>query len=415
MKVLYVCRIFSGLAKSVKEKRWQPTGVPTIYKMIEKIDKLRVSSKFIFTDWVSNENKTSLDLKVNKKIKINGLKSEILLISGIFFFNFFLRSKVMKILIELKRQFSVLFSVLIFNPDIIYVDRANILSGSICARFLKKKVVLRIMGIYPSMWEMLNSNKLSNILLKWCLKSKFSLVICTEDGTGGIQWMRRALNKNVKRISLLNGVDTFNSIKKEKTLLEKINKNKINILFKGRFEKIKGCYQFINSIGYLEERDKKKINVIMIGTGTEEKKILELIKKKELESIFFHIKNVPHKNISLYHNISHIYVALNQAGNLSNSNLECFKSGLCSIIPTERKKNFWDVNIKNYFSNQDLIRIPWRNQEKELSNVLKLLINNKSKINFFSKNIHQKSKKVLYSWNTRVNKELKLLKEIYEN
>ena len=92
-----------------------------------------------FTDWVSNENKTSLDLKVNKKIKINGLKSEILLISGIFFFNFFLRSKVMKILIELKRQFSVLFSVLIFNPDIIYVDRANILSGSICARFLKKK------------------------------------------------------------------------------------------------------------------------------------------------------------------------------------------------------------------------------------------------------------------------------------
>ena len=49
----------------------------------------------------------------------------------------------------------------------------------------KKKVVLRIMGIYPSMWEMLNSNKLSNISLKWCLKSKFSLVICTEDGTGG--------------------------------------------------------------------------------------------------------------------------------------------------------------------------------------------------------------------------------------
>ena len=82
-------------------------------------------------------------------------------------------------------------------------------------------------------------------------------------------------------------MDTFNSIKKEKTLLEKINKNKINILFKGRFEKIKGCYQFINGIGYLEERDKKKINVIMIGTGTEEKKILELIKKKNWREYFF--------------------------------------------------------------------------------------------------------------------------------
>ena len=112
MKVLYICRVFSGLAKSIKEKRWQPTGVPTIYKMIEKIDKLSVSSKFIFTDWVSNEKKTSLDLKVNKKIKINGLKSEIQLISGIFFFNFFLRSKVMRILIELKDNFLFYFQFL---------------------------------------------------------------------------------------------------------------------------------------------------------------------------------------------------------------------------------------------------------------------------------------------------------------
>ena len=88
---------------------------------------------------------------------------------------------------------------------------------------------------------------------------------------------------------------------------------------------------------------------------------------------------------------------------------------MCSIIPVERKKNFWDVNIKNYFNNEDLIRIPWSNQEKELSAILKLLINNKSKIKIYSKNIRQKSKKVLYSWNTRITKELKLLKEIYEN
>ena len=50
----------------------------------------------------------------------------------------------------------------------------------------------------------------------------------------------------------------------------------------------------------------------MIGTGSEEKNLR--ISKKELK-VFFHIKNVPHKNIFLYHNISHIYVALNQAGN----------------------------------------------------------------------------------------------------
>ena len=144
MKILYICRVFSGLANSIREKKWQPSGVPTIYKLIEKIDSLSISTKFIFTDWLSNECQTSLDLKVNKKIRINGLNSEILIISGIFFSHLFLKSKVMKILIELKRQFSILLSVIFYNPDIVYVDRANILSGAICSRFLKKKVVLSL-------------------------------------------------------------------------------------------------------------------------------------------------------------------------------------------------------------------------------------------------------------------------------
>ena len=407
--------MFSGLCNSIKEKEWQPTGVPTIYKIIEKIDSLKFSSKFIFTDWISNNNKTSLNLRTNKKIKLKGLKSEILLVSGLFFGDFFLKSKVMKILIEFKRQFSIIFSIIKFNPDIVYVDRANLISGAICARFLKKKVVFRIMGIYPSMWEILDSKNFFNIFLKWCFKSSFSLVICTEDGSGGKQWMDRALRKSVKRVSLLNGVDIFKSKKNEELLLKKLGKNKINVLFMGRFEKIKGCYQFINGISCLDEQTKKKINVIMVGTGTEEKKLLELVEKKKLKNIFFHIKNIPHKNISLYQNICHIYVSLNQAGNLSNSNLECFKAGLCSIIPIERKKNFCDVNIKKYFDENELIRIPWKNQEKELSIVLKFLINDRSKIKFYSKNIHAKSKKVFYSWNRRVAKELELLKEIYEN
>lgn len=415
MKILYICRVFSGLSNSIKEKEWKPTGVPTIYKIIEKIDSLNVSSRFIFTDWISNNNKTSLNLRINKKIKLRGLKSEILLVSGLFFGEFFLKSKIMKILIELKRQFSIIFSVIKFNPDIIYVDRANLISGAICARFLKKKVVFRIMGIYPSMWEILDSKNFFNVFLKWCFKSSFSLVICTEDGSGGKQWMNRALKKGVRRISLLNGVDTFNPKKKDKLFLKKIGKKKINILFIGRFEKIKGCYQFIDGISYLDEQTKKKINIIMVGTGSEEKKILELVEKKKLKKFFFHIKNIPHKNIFLYHNISHIYVSLNQAGNLSNSNLECFKAGLCSVIPVERKKNFCDVNIKKYFDENDLIRIPWKNQEKELSIVLKFLINDRSKIKFYSENIHAKSKKVLCSWNRRVKKELELLKEIHGN
>ena len=86
--------------------------------------------------------------------------------------------------------------------------------------------------------------------------------------------------------------------------------------------------------------------------------------KKKIKKFFFHIKNIPHKNIFLYHNISHIYVSLNQAGNLSNSNLECFKAGLCSVIPVERKKNFCDVNIKKYFDENDLIKFMEKSRKR---------------------------------------------------
>ena len=88
MKILYICRVFSGLSNSIKEE-WKPTGVPTIYKIIEKIDSLNVSSKFVFTDWISNNNKTSLNLRINKKIKLRVLNQKYYLFRDYFLESFF--------------------------------------------------------------------------------------------------------------------------------------------------------------------------------------------------------------------------------------------------------------------------------------------------------------------------------------
>ena len=46
----------------------------------------------------------------------------------------------LRILVEIKKQLLTLFFLFKFNPDIVYVDRANILFGAICSRFLKKKL-----------------------------------------------------------------------------------------------------------------------------------------------------------------------------------------------------------------------------------------------------------------------------------
>ena len=39
MKILYCVRLFSGLQRSVDTGQWQPTGVPTIYRMMERLDR----------------------------------------------------------------------------------------------------------------------------------------------------------------------------------------------------------------------------------------------------------------------------------------------------------------------------------------------------------------------------------------
>ena len=52
MKILYATRLFSGLERSFIDKKWDPIGVPTIYKLIEELDKSH-NVRFIFSskDW----------------------------------------------------------------------------------------------------------------------------------------------------------------------------------------------------------------------------------------------------------------------------------------------------------------------------------------------------------------------------
>ena len=131
------------------------------------------------------------------------------------------------------------------------------------------------------------------------------------------------------------------------------------------------------------------------------KELFNLLKSLILESFFFILKIFLIKKF-LYQNISDIYVALNQAEILSNSNLECFSTGLCCIIPTARQKHFWDVNIKKYFNNNELNSNTMENQERELSVVLKKLIKNKSRIKYYSDNILKRSEKVLIHGTTEL-------------
>ena len=64
MRILYVSRLFSGLAEGLRDRRWDPRGVPTVYRLLEALDKTEHDLRVVFTvkddavDWPSRKTCT---------------------------------------------------------------------------------------------------------------------------------------------------------------------------------------------------------------------------------------------------------------------------------------------------------------------------------------------------------------------
>ena len=135
MKILYVCRLFTGLEQSLYTKTWSPTGVPTIYKIIEKLDSSDNNVRFILTKKdVGNGEFSTWNEKRDKFIKLKGLRNEFYVLSGAEVFPEFLPRKIVMLLRELRQVVKILFSVFRFKPNLIYIDHANTISAGILSR-----------------------------------------------------------------------------------------------------------------------------------------------------------------------------------------------------------------------------------------------------------------------------------------
>ena len=408
IKILYLCRLFDGLETSIKNKKWIPSGVPTIYKIIEGIDKSNFKAKLLLTDFGSGKNlKTKTSFRSIKILRINGLTTKVQVIPGETIIPLIFGKKLRLILTGIYRQLVIISETLRSRPDVVYIDKANLVAATILSRFFFKKVILRIMGIYPDMWQIKKEKRF--VLMRWMYKSNFSHVICTEDGSGGKQWMNFMLRKTVSRTILLNGINK-ESFSSSSFILKK--SKKVKILFMGRMEKIKGIEEFIRSIFYLKEEVKRKIDIYIVGTGSLNDKVDYLIKSFYLSNLITRIKIIKHDEIKSFIKQFDIYVSLNKAGNISNANIECFYSGLCCIIPNKDEKIFRDIDLEKYFPNDCLLRLKNEKLVEDLTDKISKLVLNRKIIKKYSKNLKKKSLKIFKDWDFRINKELDLIKKI---
>jgi glycosyltransferase involved in cell wall biosynthesis len=416
MKVLYATRLFSGLESSLISKKWSPTGVPTIYKIIEELD-LKEDTKFIFSakdsgdGYLSSWNH-SRDLLIN----VSGLNSQVKVLAGSNYFFPWLPRRVAFFLREIRQYVCVIVEAFKFKPDVIYCDHANVIVGAILSRFhWNSNVVFRVMGVYPSMREALRSKSLINKVFKWAYSSPFNLVICTQDGSGVEPWLKKAISKDVKIEVLLNGVDMIKSTNMDKldNQLKEISPNKKIILFIGKLEEFKGCYDFLNAFFILIDKGIEELHAVIIGTGSQELIIKKLVEDRNDEHRFTFISKLPHGQILAAHKISDIYVSMNYLGNLSNSNLEAIQSNICMIIPKPQSKEGIDI-ITNNLLGDAIESVPIKNPVLLASSIHKLIFSRKDREKKL-KLLKLRKRSFLKSWDERIQIEIKLLDQLIED
>ena len=109
MKILYATRLFSGLERGLINRKWNPIGVPTIYKMIENLDKHH-DVKFIFSakDW-SNGWPLLWNSSKDKFLHVEGLNKGVYILAGVNYFFSWMPRKPAIILREIRHCMYLIF------------------------------------------------------------------------------------------------------------------------------------------------------------------------------------------------------------------------------------------------------------------------------------------------------------------
>jgi glycosyltransferase involved in cell wall biosynthesis len=401
MKIVYVARLFSGLALSVQQQKWQPSGVPTIYKMIENLDAEQNVTVLLLP-------KGGFRQKKHTRIKLPPLHGDFHILPSEHIAPLWLGRRIGFALREIVQLITALKMIFRLNPDVLYVDHANVLIAALVARFNKNiRVVFRIMGC-QGLKTSFNGNNVMLRLFRWGYRSPFAAAICTQDGSNADYWLNRALLAKVPRHVLLNGVDAAQTGELDGRI-KALPKDKTIVLSIGRLDFDKAADEFLQAFLIAWRGDKRHLHALIIGTGALKAQLLAEIKRAGAEDAVTFIENLPHEQIALVHRHCDIYVSLNREGNLSNANLEAMQAGQCMIIPKSQPDTGIDSITDALLSDQAVYRVSRADNVQEIAAAITRLHTHPELRAAMSAQLAQETAKFLYSWEERIQREVAIL------
>ena len=399
MKILYICRLYSGFEESCKTGVWNPKGSPTIARMIERLDQDEAFElELIFTvkDYQSGWHK-----KTDGTVQMVGLNSPALVLAGKKFFPNWLW-KFQEKFSDLRQLWHIGKAYRRFKPDLIYCDRVNIFPAAMLARLTKTPVIWRVMGVLEIMKQAAKAKSLRGIIYRLFWRSPFAHVVCTMDGSGGMQWMDKTLSPKTPRSLLLNGFDFDEPPDPNLHLADA----ELRILFAGRFEPMKNAGRFLEvAIQHIQDHPSHK--VFFAGYGSE----LETLKQRVADAgandkiHFLGALNSPEMKAARQQ--CDIHVSMNTHGNLTNVNLEAMADGLVVLVPETNSDTDVDSDTKAFIPEDIFYRYGSIEDEDAVLQALHKFSDPKT-LALWKQRSQKFAMENLETWDQRIQKELEI-------
>jgi glycosyltransferase involved in cell wall biosynthesis len=408
MKILYATRLFSGLQSTLDARRWQPSGVPTIFKLIEALDRGPDEPSFVLSckdqdvDW---QGRADLDLE------IAGLRHPVRVLAGRRRFPEWLR-RFAGPLREAAHAISIAKLCRQRRPDLVYLDHANLFAAGWLSLISRTPIVLRLMGVYPVMRTALDGGGMRGRLLRWCYRRPYVLVICTQDGSGVEPWLARALRPEVPRIVLINGIDDPEAAAEQDPRIAAIPADCTTVMFLGKLENSKGALEF--AAGFLRARAQapERLHALVVGTGSLTNSLRGQFAAAEASEALTLIERLPHSQVAAALARAEIYVSLNRFGNLSNANLEAMRAGKAMIVPEAQPAIGVDVATDKLLTPDSMLRIDSSDDIAGLADAILQLAANPAERLRRGKRVREEINGIAGSWDRRITFELDLLHRV---
>ncbi len=368
-------------------------GMPSVFKILEATQ-MKYSVDIYTTDKDSYEKELpNAEIFYFKKTNIKHKNRYIE-----YFFNRFNN-------IILNIQYVIKFIKNQKQYDILYCSSSFPIIATI---FLKKiykiKTIHRIYGTF--LYENLNSRldkikKFEEVLL---FKSRADKYIITDDGTRGDVVAKYFEISNNKIVFLKNGVDIYNLNKSKNELREELNLEK-DIFYFLTVSRLVGWKRVDRVIKAMNLIENENIKLLVIGDGEEKDNLQSLSKNKNVKFI----GSVSREDVHKYMNAIDVFVSMYDLSNVGNPLLEALSYGLPIIT-------YDSGNTKEIIDGNNGILISKNNSEDEIiNNLLKQmteLYHNKELKEQLSHNALIYSNNYLYSWDKRIDIEVKIIEEL---